>query len=92
MKLFWYFRAEDDLDRAMAYIVERNPKAAGDVRRRLRDAVSHLQLFPEAGRRGRRFGTREIVVPEYGYIIRYRVKDDMVQILRVFHALRQWPE
>jgi toxin ParE1/3/4 len=92
VKLFWYFRAEEDLYRAVDYIKQRNPRTAEDAKLRLRNAVNHLQLFPEAGRRGRKFGTREVVVPEYHYIIRYRVKNDGVQILRIFHAARQWCE
>jgi len=90
VKLFGYWRAEDDLYRAVNYIRERNPIAAEDAKAHLRSAVNHLQRFPDAGRRGRKFGTREIVVPEYHYIIRYRVKDNAIQILRIFHTSRQW--
>jgi toxin ParE1/3/4 len=74
VKLFWYYRAEDDLQRAVDFVKAENPKASDDMKIRLRTAVNHLQQFPEAGRRGRKFGTREIVVPEFRYIIRYRVK------------------
>lgn len=75
MRLVWYSAAEADLRRAIAFIAADNPQAAADVKSRLRSAVGHLERFPDAGRRGRKFGTREIVVPEYPYIIRYRVKD-----------------
>lgn len=92
MKLVWYRLAQDDLLRVSAYIKEDNPKAAEKVTERLVRAVEHLKKFPNAGRRGRVPLTREIVIPEYPYIIRYRVKDEAVQILRVFHGAREWIE
>ena len=90
--IVWYVRAERDLEHAVEFIHAKNPAAADEVDRRLRSAVGHLDRFPDAGRPGRTAGTREIVIPEYPYIIRYRVKDEQVQIMRVFHAARRWPE
>jgi addiction module RelE/StbE family toxin len=92
VKTVWYVKAERDLQRAVTFIQADNPAAARAVDQRLRGAVGHLDRFPDAGRPGRTAGTREIVIPEYPYIIRYRVKDDQVQVLRIFHASRRWPE
>jgi len=41
---------------------------------------------------GRVPGTRELVVTGTPYIVAYRVRDETVEILRVFHAARKWPE
>lgn len=92
MKLAWYFKAELDLERAGDYIRLDNPNAADEVEHRLRTVVNHLTMFPDAGRVGRVKGTREVVIPEYPYLIRYRVKGDTVQILRIFHTSRRWQE
>lgn len=92
MKLAWYFKAEIDLERAGDYIRPENPKAADDVEHRLRTAVNYLPMFPDAGRPGRVKGTREIIIPEYRYLIRYRVKGDTIQILRIFHTSRRWQD
>lgn len=91
MKLVWLARARDDLRRISAYIEQRDPIAATKVENRLRAAVEHLDRFPRAGRLGRTPGNREIVLTEYPYIIRYRVTDVAVQILRIFHTSMDWP-
>ena len=52
---------------------------------------TRLVMHPEIGRPGRVPGTRELVVPRTPFIIPYRVKDNAVQILRVYHAARKWP-
>ncbi len=44
------------------------------------------------GRAGRVPGTRELLIPGTPYIIPYRVRAGAVEILRVFHAARRWPE
>ena len=46
---------------------------------------------PAMGRPGRVPGTRELVVHE-NYVVPYRVKDDVVQIIRIQHVARLWPE
>jgi plasmid stabilization system protein ParE len=42
------------------------------------------------GRPGREAGTRELVAHK-NYILVYDVTADMVRVLRVLHAARQWP-
>ncbi len=37
-------------------------------------------------------GTRELVVGNLPYIIAYRVRDKDMEILRVLHTSRAWPE
>jgi plasmid stabilization system protein ParE len=45
---------------------------------------------PHRGRAGRWPNTRELVVRPY--VIPYRVKGETVEILRVFHSAREWPD
>lgn len=54
--------------------------------------VDALNQYPERGRPGRIFGTRELVISGYPFIVPYRVRRNEVQILRVFHTSRQLPE
>lgn len=86
MRLVWSATAERELRSVGTYIAGHNPSAATKAEARLRAAVEHLHLFPLAGRIGHRLGTREIVITEYPYIIRYRLTADQVQILRIFHT------
>ena len=73
------------------YIARDNPDAAVRVVARIADAVEKLAVYPDLGRVGRVAGPRELVVTGTPYIVSYRVRDDTVQILRVFHAARRWP-
>jgi plasmid stabilization system protein ParE len=64
--------------------------AAGQVARIVK-AVATLPEFPQSGRPGRRAGTRELVVAKTPFVVAYRVRGDLVEILRVLHGARRWP-
>jgi toxin ParE1/3/4 len=59
---------------------------------RIQNAVDQLSDFPYLGRSGRIPGTRELVVAGSPFIVPYRVREDVIEILTVFHAARRWPE
>ena len=92
MRVRWLRVALANLDAEAEYIAEDNPAAAGRVVQRIFHAVNLLAENPAIGRAGRVAGTRELVVAETPYIIPYRVRGNVVEILRVFHASRKWPE
>lgn len=92
MRVRWLKAALANLDAEAEYIAQDNPAAAGRVVQRILQAVDLLRKNPALGRAGRVAGTRELVVVETPYIIPYRVRGDAVEILRVFHAARKWPE
>lgn len=85
MKLVWFAGAVRDLERIASHIHNDNPDAAARVELCLRAAVEHLERFPRAGRRTRQPDVREVVVLQYPYTIRYRIADEQIQILRIFH-------
>lgn len=80
-----------NLDAEAEYIARDKPLAAARVVATISKAVDKLRRHPGLGRPGRVPGTRELVVPGTPYIVPYRVRDDAVEILRVFHAARRWP-
>lgn len=92
MRVRWLRRALVDLDEAEAFIAQDNPAAAAEVVAKIVRAVTLLKDQPGIGRAGRVPGTKEFVVPDTTYIVSYRVKDDTVQVLRVYHTSRKWPE
>src|SRR6185437_16306940 len=59
---------------------------------RIRTAVERLSEFPALGRPGRVEGTRGLVVSGTPYIIPYRIKDDVVQIITILHSAQRWPD
>jgi toxin ParE1/3/4 len=88
----WLEDAVYDLQALRHYIGQANVPAANSVVRKILDKVELLSGHPGIGRQGRVFNTRELVISDTPYIIPYRVKDMEVEILRVFHCAREWPE
>lgn len=52
----------------------------------------HLSALPGAGKPGRVPNTREWLVKDTPYTLIYRVLPARVQILRIMHSSRQFPE
>ncbi len=77
------------MEQLIDYIAADNPSAAATEARKVMEAIRQLAEHPASGRTGRVFGTRELVLPPY--IIAYRVKGEAVQILRILHSARRFP-
>ena len=92
MRLTWSRAALNDLAELRAYIAQDRPKAAFRIGRRILQAASHLEQHPELGCRGRVEGTRELVVTGTPYLIPYRIRGESIELLRVLHGARKWPE
>jgi len=88
----WAEPAAAALARIQDYIANENSRAAFEVVRRIRIAVSQLAVHPKIGRPGRVHGTYELVINDLPYIVPYRIKKNEVQILSVYHTSRKWPE
>ena len=91
MRVRWLRRALINLEEEAAYVARDNPDAAARIVDRIATSVDRLAIHPASGRPGRVPGTRELVVTGTPYIVPYRVRGDTVEILRVFHAARKWP-
>jgi toxin ParE1/3/4 len=92
VRVRWLKRALKNLDDEAEYIARDNPQAAARIVERIATSVDRLATHPASGRPGRVPGTRELVISATPYIVPYRVRDETVEILRVFHAARKWPE
>ena len=90
MDIRWTRTALANLEAIAEHIARDNPVRATSFVGEIRTKTERLAEFPALGRPGRVPGTRELVVHE-NYVVPYRVKDDMVQILRVHHVARLWP-
>jgi len=92
MEIKWVLLAWADLDEVYAFISKDKPEAAGETVRRILDAAQILAENPGAGRPGRVAGTREFIIAATPFILPYRVKHNAVEILRVLHSSRRWPQ
>lgn len=90
MKLLWQPNAQRDRERIYRYINTDAPKSARQLDLIFKQAALGLIDYPERGRSGRMAGTRELVVHP-NYILVYRVKPDLVEILTILHAAQLWP-
>jgi toxin ParE1/3/4 len=93
MNITWSPEAIADLVALRAYIAEHNPAAARRTAQRIVDLIDEvLAVNPHIGRPGRVPGTRELVIAKTPYIVPYRVRGDGLEILRVYHGARRWPD
>ena len=92
MQIKWLRAALRNLDDEATYIALDNEAAAQTVVARVLEAVAQLAEQPGMGRPGRVPATRELVVLKTRYIVPYRVRGDLVSILRVFHTSRRLPK
>ncbi len=93
MTLVWSPEAINDLRSLRAYIEQDNPQAAQRVALHVIGTVETLlPKNPSIGRPGRVPGTRELVIPRTPFIVPYRIQAETIQILRVYHGARRWPE
>lgn len=93
MSPIWSPEAIEDLAALRAYIEQDNPAAARRIALHIFHNVEMLLADnPEMGRPGRVSGTRELVIPKTPFVVPYRLVGRAIQILRVFHGARRWPD
>jgi toxin ParE1/3/4 len=85
MRIVWTQWAVKQLDHAGQYISRDNPKAAAKLLKQIRQSVKLLQRNPFLGRRTEFESVRELVV-HANYIVSYRVSQDTIEILQLWHA------
>jgi toxin ParE1/3/4 len=91
MRVRWTTPASNDLYKIVQRIKKDNQAAALKVANILYDGCGGLQSFPRRGRKGRIEGTRELVFPGLPYIAVYQVKDQVVEVIRIYHGAQDWP-
>ena len=93
MNIAWSPEAIDDLAALRTHIEEYNPAAAQRIVLHIVHSIRNLLAEqPQMGRAGRVPGTRELVVPRTPYIVPYRMRKNRLEVLRIYHAARRWPD
>ena len=90
MRLYWTPEALDDRRAIYEYIEADNPSAALALDELFSEKASRLVDHPGLGCPGRILGTRELVAHQ-NYLLIYDTAGDLVRVLRILHAARQWP-
>lgn len=86
--LRWLPEAVHDLVRLRDFIGDKNPAAAERAARRIREAAAILRKQPELGRSVEGEDFRDLLAPFGGgaYVLRYRIDEDAVVVVRVWHG------
>lgn len=92
MKIEWTKRAVKRLEKEIAFISKENPIAANKVSAIILMCVDKLEDMPNLGRPGRVQKTRELIILNLPYIVLYRIQNNTIQIIRLFHTSRKWIE
>lgn len=91
VRLTWLAPARADLRDIRRHIALDSRTGARRMVERIHDTVARLRDFPESGRVVPEFSDlslREVIVPPYRVLYRYRREQDLVQILSVLHSSR----
>jgi toxin ParE1/3/4 len=92
MEIRWSLPAAEDLERICAWIERDNPAAARRVAATIYNGIAQLKQAPGLGRASDRLsGWRELVFPPLPYIAVYRIRQDIIEIARIFHGAQDWP-
>lgn len=54
--------------------------------------IDRLRDMPKIGRNGRVFGTRELIMQEFPFLVVYRVRKDYLEIVRLIHQAMKYPK
>lgn len=92
MVVYWTQPAVEDLLQISDYTLKHF--GAAQARRTalaISSAAESISDFPSLGRTGRKSGTRELVIAGLPFVIVYRVRPDVIEVVRVLHGSRKWP-
>jgi len=92
VNISWSPEARTDLREMVLYLTDKNPYAAKALYERIETAATELIENPYIGRPGRVPGTRELVITNTSYILPYQIRQNRLEILRVYHGARKWPK
>jgi toxin ParE1/3/4 len=88
-RIVWTPQALEDIDAICEFIAKDAPRYAQMFAIRVFNATDRLEIFPESGRivpEINQHNIREVIFGNYRII--YRLQDDEVQILTVYHSAR----
>ncbi len=86
-RIFWTRQSREDLRAVHQYIARGAPATASAYVRKLRNSVKRLGLFPFSGEVVAELGREEIrEILQGNYRLIYRVSDNRVDVLTIFHG------
>jgi len=88
-RVIWTRQAAEDVEAIKAYVARDSERYASLLAERLVAAVGRLELFPHSGRVVPEVGDESLREVLYGnYRLVYRLQDESVEVITVYHAAR----
>ena len=91
MRIRWTPAAAADLQHLSDYLKDHHPHYRQPTMRKVYAAIQSLREWPHRGRVGREEGTRELLFPPLPYIAVYRVREQSIEVLRIYHGAQDRP-
>lgn len=91
MRIRWTPAAAADLEHINNYLKDHHPRYRQPTMRKLYDAIRSLKDSPLRGRVGREDGTRELLFSPLPYVAVYRLKEQSIEVLRIYHGAQDRP-
>jgi len=92
LRLLLSRRAERDIDRLEDFIASETRGRAQRAMAKLDDGMRRLKRFPELGVSiGKGYRQLYIASGKSGYVVRYRVLEDAIVIVRIWHGKENRP-
>jgi len=92
MEIRWSLPAAEDPERICTWIERDNPEAARRVAATIYNGIAQLKTLPGIGRPSSRMkGWRELVLAPLPHIAVYRVRENVIEIARIYHGAQDWP-
>ena len=91
MRIRWTPAAVADLQHISDYLKDHKPQYRQPTMRKLYDTIRALKQWPNRGRPGAEEGTRGIVFSPLPYVAVYRVREQSVEVLRIYHGAQDRP-
>ncbi|WP_375458286.1 type II toxin-antitoxin system RelE/ParE family toxin [uncultured Enterovirga sp.] len=89
MKLRLTPRARQDRLRIFDYLVAQSESGASSVMSALQRTFEVIEQFPEGGRRTDGRPIRCLTVSSYPYVVFYRVRVNMIEVIHIRHTSRR---
>lgn len=91
MRIRWTNAAAADMQGISDYLSDHQPHYRQPTMRKLYERIRSLKDAPHIGRPGRENGTREIFFAPMPYVAVYRVRENTVEIVRIYHTAQDRP-
>jgi len=89
VEIVWSLRARARLQEIRAFVAKDKPDAAERLAMRIVAMVEALRNHPHLGHTGVGSGVRELVIGGTPYVVRYRVRDQGITIITIWHGAQR---